>query len=80
MTWNYRVMRHVFDVPDGETETQYAIHEVYYDESGKVTNWTKDATSFFSETADFAWLLSALGDAVKKPTLDYKTGLEITDA
>lgn len=76
-TWNYRVMRHQHTHTDGEVETTYAIHEVYYDEEGKVKNWTKEPTGILSDSQDFKDALEKLRVAAEKPTLDYKTGKEL---
>ena len=35
MSWNYRVVRHA--APNGET--YYGLHEVYYDQHGKIELW-----------------------------------------
>lgn len=35
MSWNYRVMRHNGEYP------YYAIHEVYYNDKGKIWGWTQ---------------------------------------
>ncbi len=37
MTWNYRIIHH-----DKGGHSYFAIHEVFYDDHGKVTNWTAD--------------------------------------
>jgi hypothetical protein len=34
--WNYRIMKH----SDGKNEPWYGIHEVFYDENGKISSWT----------------------------------------
>jgi hypothetical protein len=36
--WNYRIMKRKND----EGQFDYAIYEVFYDDNGKVTGWTKD--------------------------------------
>lgn len=37
MTWSYRVIKH-----DKAEPVYFAAHEVYYDERGRVTNWTQE--------------------------------------
>ena len=37
MTWNYRIVKH-----DTGKTAYFAVHEVFYDDKGKVTNWTAD--------------------------------------
>lgn len=77
MSWNYRVMRHQHTHQDGEIETIYAIHEVYYNEEGHPTNWSKDPTGITSDEQDFKDTLEKLRVAAEKPTLDFTTGEEI---
>ena len=49
MSWNYRVIRHV----DKKTkEVWHAIHEVYYDESGRADSYTADAVYPQCETLE----------------------------
>lgn len=36
-TWNYRIIKH-----DKSEPAYFAIHEVYYDEKGKIQGWTAD--------------------------------------
>lgn len=49
MSWNYRVIRHV----DKKTkEVWHAIHEVYYDESGRADSYTADAVYPQGETLE----------------------------
>lgn len=76
-TWNYRVMRHTHRYENDEEEINYYIHEVHYDDEGKVTGWTKDPASFADEDASFPKLIERLNAALSKPTLDYMTGKEI---
>ena len=37
MTWNYRIIKH-----DVRKPAYFAIHEVYYNDGGTITNWTAD--------------------------------------
>ncbi len=30
MSWNYRLVRRIYQMPDGEKEIEFAIHEAYY--------------------------------------------------
>lgn len=67
MKWNHRVIKHV-----NKIETYYQIHEVYYDDDGKVTAMTENAVAPFGETTDeLEWELNRMLDALKKPVLDY---------
>lgn len=47
MTWDYRVLRRVI-----AGETRYAVHEVYYDDSGKPTSCTVDPVEPSGETLE----------------------------
>ncbi|WP_324740108.1 hypothetical protein U8326_10060 [Tsuneonella sp. CC-YZS046] len=65
MTWNYRLIRH---------DEHIALHEVFYDSSGKITSWTADAISFVADLDEGAEgvigsLEMALADARKYPVL-----------
>ena len=40
MSWNYRVVRHT--APNGEA--YYGLHEVYYDQHGKIELWCETPT------------------------------------
>lgn len=72
--WNYRVMRRVQE--DGTTLD--AIHEVYYEKSGKPYAWTDDAVGLYGESPeDMRWGYENMGRALNTPVLDWKTGKEI---
>ena len=45
MTWNYRIIYH-----DEGKHPYFAIHEVFYNELGKVTNWTTDPIDVSGES------------------------------
>lgn len=69
MTWNYRVLRH----PDGAL----ALHEVYYDASGRPDRYTAVPVSFAVDadeglTGLIASLERALNDARERPILDVE--------
>jgi hypothetical protein len=42
MTWNYRLMKISHTLPDGSSEDEFGIHEVYYGEDGSVRSYTED--------------------------------------
>lgn len=65
MTWNYRLIRH---------DEHIALHEVFYDDGGKITGWTADAISFVADLDEGAEgvissLEMALADARRHPVL-----------
>jgi hypothetical protein len=45
MTWNYRIIKH-----DTGNISHYAIHEVFYDDDGKIMAWTEDAIEVSGES------------------------------
>lgn len=45
MTWNHRIIKKA-----SEQETSYHIHEVYYDEQGKIESWTAKAMEPWGES------------------------------
>lgn len=76
MSWNYRVMCRTY-----ESGKEYGIHEVYYDEDGKVASWTENPvsiTTFVEECSDTVENLTdvhvKMGLALTKPVLCYETG------
>lgn len=82
MTWNYRVMSHPPQSrPDGQGETWFAIHEVFYkDSSVKDTKVTSKEVSYTQEPITIEGtsieklrqtLLHMLA-ALDKPVLEYK--------
>ena len=69
-TWNYRLMRR-----DHSGDETLAVHEVFYDDDGKVEGWTEAPCHPMGATPvglldDFQQMLEAF-DA---PILDYETG------
>jgi len=67
MSWNYRILRHVYD--DGSES--FAIHEVYY-EGDKPTSCTQNPTSLLDETLDdLKGSVNLICKALDQPVLDY---------
>ncbi|WP_157369157.1 hypothetical protein [Zavarzinella formosa] len=63
MSWNYRVM-----VRDGE----HAIHEVIYDDDGRITGYTAEPVFPAGESAEaFAAEFALYSLAPLRPVLDY---------
>lgn len=44
MNWDYRIIHH-----DKDKNPYFVIHEVFYDEHGKVTNWTSNSIDVSGE-------------------------------
>lgn len=45
MTWNHRIIKH-----QKNKRTYYAIHEVFYDNTGKITSWTEDPVDIVGDS------------------------------
>lgn len=70
--WNYRVMR----TPTGNADEPFffAIHEVYYDDSGKPNGWTENAVGVCSDTVEgLRDVLAMFAAALEKPPIDVPT-------
>jgi hypothetical protein len=67
MTWNHRVIEH--DTPESDNGT-FGIHEVYYDESGRVKYWTEKAVGVTGESVEaLGEELVIMREALSKPAL-----------
>lgn len=64
MTWNYRLVRTVF-----EDEEYFAVHEVYYNEAGEPIMMTERPATFGGDSPEEAIqaLEMALKDAQSRP-------------
>lgn len=66
MTWNHRVIRHIYG-----SEESFAIHEVFYDDEGAPTLVTEDAVGVWGDTvADVEKTLRWMMKALQEPVLD----------
>lgn len=75
MSWNYRVVKKVYESPfaqdiDVEPETLYEIHEVYYDDCGKVMAQTQNPIIIGNSIEELHDTLEKMNQALKKPVLD----------
>ncbi len=67
MTWNYRVIEH--DTPESDIGS-FGIHEVYYDEQGRVSTWTERAVAVTAESvAALQEELEIMAEALNRPVL-----------
>lgn len=65
-SWNYRLVKQL--VGD---ETVVALHEVHYDDDGKVTGWTKEPCTIVGDDYwEAAEALTTAGAAIGYPVLD----------
>lgn len=66
MTWNHRVVRAVQNGEEG-----YSIREVFYNDDGSISMWTKDPIDPYGETLDGLRLtLERMLECLDKPVLD----------
>jgi len=69
MSWNIRIMRHK------RPEVWYALHEVFYDDEGRVTGWTQEPTDVSGETVEEIYhYIKLIGDSLSKhpEVLDFE--------
>ena len=68
-TWNHRVVHRQMDGVD-----YYGIHEVYYDEGGRLKNMTVDPVDmgWFEAAADIAMEVNMMSRALSEPILEYE--------
>ena len=56
MSWNYRIIHH-----DTVSHPYFAMHEVYYDEHGKIGGWTAEPVDVSAEhNADIVLMLKQM--------------------
>jgi hypothetical protein len=68
-TWNHRVI--VYD--DNWSDLQCCIHEVFYDEKGKIVSWTADAVGVSGNNKkELLQTLKHMKAALNKPFLVEK--------
>lgn len=72
MTWNHRVVKRTYELPDGTTEDQYGIHEAYCDENKLVFAITENPVSPHGESInELKESLEWMSNALKAPVLDW---------
>lgn len=65
-TWNYRVAKNDYD--------EYVIVEVYYDDEGKVTNWSGAISALGDDAASLKSDLEMMLKAFDKPLFTEQVG------
>jgi hypothetical protein len=74
MYWNHRVCKQEVPSLDGETETQYGIHEVYYNDGGKPSGCTENPIAVVGEDIDeIRETVKRFHKALSLPVLDLDT-------
>jgi hypothetical protein len=64
-TWEYRIIKH-----DTDEGTYFAVHEVFYDESGEIKGWTENPVSFGGDSEkELHRTLQTMIKDCKKPVL-----------
>ena len=72
MSWNYRVIRKTYILPDDTERESYAIHEVYYDNLSNAKAVSANALAPLGRTIDELKAdLEMYMLALDKPVLDY---------
>jgi len=72
MAWNYRVVHAVYKPGTPDEDHTYSLHEVYYNDRGEITLWSKDSISAIGGTADELLAdLTRMAEAHKKPVLEW---------
>jgi hypothetical protein len=70
MGWNYRVIR-----IEEQGEPVYAIHEVFYDQAGKINGWTKEPVNVVSDDRlGLLYVLTKMVEAEGQPVLEEIAG------
>lgn len=65
MTWNYRIIKR-----DLKESSYFAVHEVFYDDKGKITSWTADPIDLTAESPkEIKRMLQQIVDDVNTPAL-----------
>ena len=76
MTWNYRVIKRDLKKP-----AYFAVHEVFYDEVGEITNWTTEAIDLTGENRkEILTILKQITLDIKTPILKESRLLEVIKA
>lgn len=67
--WNYRVMKRL----NSQGKYDYGIHEVYYDDDGKINGWTEDSmVPVCPSEKDILYELEVMKRAFEQETLLYE--------
>ena len=75
MSWHYQLMRHETQMPEGDIEFSYAIHEFFEFDDGQ-TGWTDNPCIVEEDSKESVeWVLKTmLQDVQSRGIRDYKTG------
>lgn len=75
MSWNYRVVKRTESVPHfGEPVISYGIHEVYYNENGKITGLTVEPIKIIADNhLELYDTIDRITKSLNKKTVIYET-------
>lgn len=75
MSWNYRVVKRTKSVPHfGEPFISYGIHEVYYDNNGKITSLTEEPIRIIADShLELYDTINKIVKCLNKKTVVYET-------
>ena len=70
MSWNHRVIVTEHKLSNGEIETYFQIHEVYYDEDGKPNSCTANPITVGGDSPEsLEWTIDKIRECLRKPFL-----------
>lgn len=73
MNWNYRIIKH-------QQPAFFAVHEVFYDDNGKVAGWTADPIDITGETkTELLTSLKQITSDIKQSILEETKLLKTTN-
>lgn len=73
MTWAHRIIEH-----DTEKNVYFAIHEVFYDEAGKIVSWTEKPVDIVGDSKEgIVKLVKMMLEDSYKPVLSETKLLEL---
>jgi hypothetical protein len=69
MGWNYRIIE-----TESSGEREFSIHEVYYDDEGKIKGYSKNPVSVRAESVEsIIWSLEKMIEGARKNVLTLNT-------
>ena len=83
MSWNYRIVYHkaefIENIPDLTWDEYLAIHEVYYDDKGKIEFISREPDGIVGEDSlsSIKDILEKMTEALQKPIINYDNLKEI---
>lgn len=83
MTWNFRVVKTVYNAGTPNEEARLSIHEVYYDKDGNATGVTVDAVAITVDADEDDWSIeeafAAQMKALTLPVLNFEDFDNVND-